>query len=151
MSQQLMRPKARGIIVLVKSNQLVTKISRLNIFRKLKLDLNPLLPPKDYKYGGRFSLLVSYNIQPTRSSTNQNAALMIDHYLDFTKSTYPCCYRFQNQAEKASEFVGSRQETVKSFKDCAYYCYCAYVLRISRYSDFLSPFQSGQTANDSSC
>ena len=25
------------------------------------------------------------------------------------------------------------------FKDGAYYCYCAYVLLISRYSDFLSP------------
>ena len=25
-----------------------------------------------------------------------------------------------------------------SFKDGAYYCYCAYVLLISRYSDFLS-------------
>ena len=25
------------------------------------------------------------------------------------------------------------------FKDGAYYCYCAYVLRISKYSDFLSP------------
>ena len=24
------------------------------------------------------------------------------------------------------------------FKDGAYYCYCAYVLRVSRYSDFLS-------------
>ena len=24
-----------------------------------------------------------------------------------------------------------------SVKDSAYYCYCAYVLRISRYSDFL--------------
>ena len=24
-------------------------------------------------------------------------------------------------------------------KDGAYYCYCAYVLRVSRYSDFLSP------------
>ena len=24
-------------------------------------------------------------------------------------------------------------------KDGAYYCYCAYVLRISRYTDFLSP------------
>ena len=27
----------------------------------------------------------------------------------------------------------------KHIKDGAYYCYCAYVLRISRYSDFLSP------------
>ena len=30
------------------------KISRLNIFRKLKLDFNPLLPPKYCKYGGAF-------------------------------------------------------------------------------------------------
>ena len=28
---------------------------------------------------------------------------------------------------------------IKKLKDGAYYCYCAYVLRISRYSDFLSP------------
>ena len=27
----------------------------------------------------------------------------------------------------------------ETLKDGAYYCYCAYVLRISRYSDFLSP------------
>ena len=50
--------RARGMIVLEKSNLLVKKISRLNIFRKLKLDINP----KHYKYGGRFSLLVGYNI-----------------------------------------------------------------------------------------
>ena len=53
--------RARGIIVLVKS-YLVKKRSRLNIFRKLKLDFNPFLPPKHYKYGGRLSLLVGYNI-----------------------------------------------------------------------------------------
>ena len=29
--------------------------------------------------------------------------------------------------------------TLSLVKDGAYYCYCAYVLRISRYSDFLSP------------
>ena len=46
--------RARGIIVLVKSNWLVKKLSRLNIFRKLKLDFNPFLRPKHYKYGGRF-------------------------------------------------------------------------------------------------
>ena len=44
--------RARGIIVLVKSILLVKKISRLNIFPKLKLDINPFLPPKHYKYGG---------------------------------------------------------------------------------------------------
>ena len=30
------------------------KISRLNIFRKLKLGFSPLLPPKHYIYGGAF-------------------------------------------------------------------------------------------------
>ena len=54
--------RGRGIIVLVKSNWLVKKISRLNIFRKLKVDFNPFLPPKHYKYGGRFSLLVGYSM-----------------------------------------------------------------------------------------
>ena len=42
--------RARGIIVLVKSNQLVKKISKQNIFRQLKLDFNPFLPPKHYKF-----------------------------------------------------------------------------------------------------
>ena len=43
--------RVRGIIVLVKSNQLVKKISRQNIFRQLKLDFNSYLSPKHYKYG----------------------------------------------------------------------------------------------------
>ena len=67
--------RARGIIVLVKSNLLVKKV----IAR-----LYPFLPPKHYKYGGRFSLVVGYNIQPRSSSTNQNAVLVKDHQLDFT-------------------------------------------------------------------
>ena len=45
-----------------KSNLLVKKVSRLNIFRKWKLDINPFLLPKHDKYGGSFSLLVGYNI-----------------------------------------------------------------------------------------
>ena len=74
--------RARGIIVFVTSNLLVKEISRLNIFRKLKLDINPFLQPKHCKYGGRFSLQVGYNIYPATvcsSSNSQNAALMIDH------------------------------------------------------------------------
>ena len=57
--------RARGIIVkyLFCKIQLVgQKISRINIFHKLKLEINPFLPPKQYKYGGRFLLLVGYNI-----------------------------------------------------------------------------------------
>ena len=37
-------------------------ISRLNIFPNLKLDFNPFLWLKHDKYGGRFLLLVGYNI-----------------------------------------------------------------------------------------
>ena len=44
--------RARGIIFLVKSNQLVKKKKmRLNIFRKLKLVFNPFLSSKHYIYG----------------------------------------------------------------------------------------------------
>ena len=46
--------RARGIIVFSKIQLVrIKKISRLNIFRKSKLDFNPFLPPKHYKYGGR--------------------------------------------------------------------------------------------------
>ena len=36
------------------------------------------------------------------------------------------------------DFPHFEGKTGVDFKDGAYYCYCAYVLRISRYSDFLS-------------
>ena len=49
--------RARGIIVLVKSNWLVKKISRQNIFRWLKLDFNCCFGFQSR----RFSLLVGYN------------------------------------------------------------------------------------------
>ena len=43
----------------------------------------------------------------------------------------------------AGSFVSNVENCVSktflSFKDGAYYCYCAYVLRISRHSDFQSP------------
>ena len=78
-----MRPKAEwaitseamrvsGIIVLVKSKQLVKNIET----KQLKARLKSFLPPKIR----RFSLLVGYNIQPSSSSTNQNAALIIDQF-----------------------------------------------------------------------
>ena len=50
--------RARGIIVLVKSNWLVKNIENRKKFSYLKLDFNPFLPPKSR----RFSLLVGYNI-----------------------------------------------------------------------------------------
>ena len=99
---------ARGIIVLVKSNYLVKKISRLNIFRKLKLEINPFFPPKQYKYGRRFLLLVGYNIQPTSSTTNQIAVLMIYHQLDFTKWHLFLCKVKQNKV--CAAFFGREGE-----------------------------------------
>ena len=44
----------------------------------------------------RFSLQVGYNIQPSSSSTNQNAALIIDHLLDFTKCNYTMLSKYGN-------------------------------------------------------
>ena len=37
-----------------------------------------------------------------------------------------------------SVLIIAKDNFLSWFKDGAYYCYCAYVLRISRYSDFLS-------------
>ena len=51
------------------------KISSQNNFSWLTLDFNLFWPRKSRP----FSLLVGYNIEPRSSSTNQNAALMIDH------------------------------------------------------------------------
>ena len=65
------------VIVLVKSNYL-----RQNNYSWLKLDFfNPFfLPPKSQ----HSSLLVGYNILPCSSSSNQHAALIVHHSLDFT-------------------------------------------------------------------
>ena len=49
------------------------------------------------------------------------------------------CYHPQRNKLKQEKMpVTKPQEKANHFKDDAYYCYCAYVLRISRYSDFLS-------------
>ena len=39
----------------------------------------------------------------------------------------------------SESILGTFKKFLAPLKDGAYYCYCAYVLRISRYSDFLSP------------
>ena len=65
--------RARGIIVLVKSNELVKKISRLNILKKLKLDFNPFLRPKHCIWRALFAtsgLYITYSLlvaQPIRT------------------------------------------------------------------------------------
>ena len=43
-----------------------------------------------------------------------------------------CCVR-----SSLCEIIKAQKDVF--FKDGAYYCYCAYILHISRYSDFLSP------------
>ena len=51
-----------------------------------------------------------------------------------------CCTRVGAGVSGIQSFELAFGHTVRgSLKDGAYYCYCAYVLRISRYSDFLSP------------
>ena len=50
------------------------KYREKKIFSQLKLDFNPFLPPKS----PHVLLLVGNNIKPSSSSTNQNAALIMD-------------------------------------------------------------------------
>ena len=101
LSQQPMRPKAewtidaearrvRGIIVLVKSKQLVKNIET----KQLQLAKRDSTAVGLVFKAGAFSLLVGYNIQPRSSSTNQNAALIIDHQLDLTKYISNCVVLF---------------------------------------------------------
>ena len=54
--------KARGIIVLLKSNWLIKRNIETKNLSLVKARLNPFLPSKHYKYGGCFSLLVGSNI-----------------------------------------------------------------------------------------
>ena len=66
----------RGIINCFSKIQLVgQKYGELKDFSQFELDFNPFLPPKSPS----FWLLVVYNIESSSSSTNQNAALIIDH------------------------------------------------------------------------
>ena len=53
--------RARGIIVLVKSNKLVKNIETKHL-SLVKVDLKPFVPPKHYRCGGRFPLLMGYDI-----------------------------------------------------------------------------------------
>ena len=101
-----MRARGRGIIVSVKSNQLAKNIETKQLQRQLELDFNPFLPLKSR----RFSLLVGYNIQPSSSSTNQNAALIIDHLLDFTNMGYDHCSRRMQLSNQAT-FVAFLQHS----------------------------------------
>ena len=101
-----MRARGRGIIVSVKSNQLAKNIETKQLQRQLELDFNPFLPLKSR----RFSLLVGYNIQPSSSSTNQNAALIIDHQLDFTNMRYDHCSR-RLQLSNQATFVAFLQHS----------------------------------------
>ena len=51
----------------------------------------------------------------------------------------PCCTLYNEFYLSYDIFSYDRYNDIETrLKDGAYYCYCAYVLRISRYSDFLS-------------
>ena len=66
-----------------------------------------------------------------------NRLRLIVLILHFTAMIFLTSYNFSLSQKLASLFF--RRFIVCVVKDGAYYCYCAYVLRISRDSDFLSP------------
>ena len=80
----------------------------------------------------RFSLLVGYNIQPSSSSTNQNAALIIDRLLDFTEIKY------SRNGECFAQSCVNRPESVHGtlrflFLSHLLYGICVKILIMNRY------------------
>ena len=71
------------------------------------------------------SVLLGYtNCKPCKNAIN-SIILVVKFFI----------YKCKIMEGRNPDFAG-----IQSYlKDGAYYCYCAYVLRISRYSDFLSP------------
>ena len=74
----------------------------------------------------------------TISGSQANFLLIRKHWSRITKCG-------STLITKKPSFTDKRMALHGVFKDGAYYCYCTYVLRISRYSDFLtsSPFEGG--------
>ena len=60
---------------------------------------------------------------------------------DRVTDSSPNCDR-NGEENGSTEMAGVLLSLQSSLKDGAYYCYCAYVLRITRYSDFLSPMRT---------
>ena len=90
-----MRPKAEWAIDSEAMRDKIQLVRQKNIKTKhlsqVKARLHSPFTAKTLQIWRRFSLLVGCNIQPTSTSTNQNAALMIDHQLDFTKIQQHIC------------------------------------------------------------
>ena len=59
--------RARGINVFSKIQLIGQKNIETKHLSQVKARHQSLLPPKHYKYGDRFSLLVEYNLLPTSS------------------------------------------------------------------------------------
>ena len=85
-----MRPKAewaihteairvRGVIFLVKIRLVHQKNIKTKLLSLVKARQNAIQPPLFWFSKLAVLLLVGYNIYPSSSSANQNAALIIDH------------------------------------------------------------------------
>ena len=94
MSKQPMRPKAEWAIDSGHEGERNNCFSEIHLDGKKYRDKTTLASKTRFSrqcfgfQSRRFSLLVVYNIQPSSSSTNQNAALILDHQLDFTNTKY---------------------------------------------------------------
>ena len=82
----------------------------------------------------RFSLLVDYNIWPSSSSASQNAALIIDYQLDFTKREYPPgrVRRIESPSIQAIQRINQKAQ---SFHVKHYVIVPGYWLAIARWID----------------
>ena len=105
--------RARGIVFSVKSNQLV---------KNIEINETTLLSKTRFSrhcfgfQSRRFSLPVGYNIQPSSSSTSQNAAFIIGHQLDFTKMVLALCSKKEKKEKKLKKGRKERMGIVHHLK-----------------------------------
>ena len=66
---------------------------------------------------------------------------MLDHAKEYSFDVIEFTIRANESCFEEFECRKTLMKVLK-LKDGAYYCYCAYDLRISRYSDFLSPMHT---------
>ena len=73
------------------------------------------------------------DVAPTDFAKRSSRNSMLYDFLRDSKGDKTKRAEMTNNSDKG----GLKMIDIQSFKDGAYYCYCAYVLRRSRYSDFL--------------
>ena len=93
----------------------------------------------NYSLDKYYQNLLSYSV----NSDSSSAKKVLDSFVHWPEINNMKCNTDKSKEVSTINLRCSRAlpsvRGIEQLKDGAYYCYCAFVLRISRYSDFLSP------------